>query len=326
MHFRFPRTSLALFLVFLMAPPDQVYSDTPLSHSALFGPDTNFCYFENARETLPEKSEGFSLELASLCSQACLLSYVEQEPFIEAALARIGFTETRFYEVNGTDAFLAINEDSLLLAFRGTESGDNRDLITDSKIVQAKFFDYGRAHRGFIQALENLLEQLDTDLDALFREKQRRLIICGHSLGGALATLYGLHQHDKSPEIYTIGCPRVGGISFAKNAEKRINVYRILNDNDLIPKLPTPPFYKHIGASYFITSSKELEIDPSFSVKWESRRKGHTKVIKQLFQDHWLKGDFNAVPTAYIIDHSPRLYSEALIEIHKKQTQKKPTD
>ncbi len=95
-------------------------------------------------------------------------------------------------------------------------------------------------------------------------------------------------------------------------------MYRIVNDNDIIPRVPTPPFYKHIGSTYYLTSSGELLIDPSITQKWESQRKGHATLVKRLYNEHWQKGQFGVVPTDYVVDHSPRLYAEALANLTQK--------
>ena len=81
------------------------------------------------------------------------------------------------------------------------------------------------------------------------------LTICGHSLGGALATLLALdvaaHSTDsvfKSLVSYTYASPRTGDSTFA-NVYNRVvpMTFRIANRLDLVPKLPLPPLYEHVN-------------------------------------------------------------------------------
>jgi len=286
-----------------------------LSHEALFAPNKTFPYFEATSLPTKEPTKSFDIETARFLAQASLLSYVKETKFIEKKFIESGFSDIRFFDNEGSFAFLAIRHDTLVLVFRGTESGDQRDYVTDSRIFQKPFLDYGTAHQGFIQALDWIDSDVTAAIEKLQTEKPRHLWISGHSLGGALATLYALHHPQTATAVYTMGAPRIGGIRFAKNAAEAITLYRLANDNDIIPRLPTPPFYKHIGKTYFITSSLELKTDPPFAQKWESRRKSHADLIETLFKDHWLKGNFKGIPSDYIVDHSPHLYAEALAAI-----------
>jgi predicted lipase len=72
------------------------------------------------------------------------------------------------------------------------------------------------------------------------------LTICGHSLGGALATLLALdvaaNTIFKNPTIYTYASPRTGDALFARTYNQVLpNTYRIANRVDMVPKLPLPP-------------------------------------------------------------------------------------
>lgn len=312
------RITAATFLIAFLIPV--LRADKELSHEALFAPNKSFPYFEDSR--LPRKTspKAFDIEIARFLAEASLLAYVKEEPFIEAALSSAGFSETRFFSNEGTFAFLAIRDDDLVLIFRGTESADQSDYLTNAKIIQTAFLDYGTAHRGFVEALDWVSGDIDAAAAGLLKQKPRNLWVGGHSLGGALATLYALQKPESISAVYTMGAPRVGGIRLAENTDKHVTLYRLVNDNDLIPRLPTPPLYKHSGSTYFITSSLELVIDPPFAQKWESRRKGHVKLIETLYQDHWSEGDFQAIPSDYLVDHSPRLYAEALAAIKPVET------
>ena len=244
---------------------------------------------------MPENADpkSFEIETARFLAEASLLSYVKETDFIKKKFAQAGFSETLFFAKEGSFASLAIRNDALVLVFRGTESADEADYYTDAKIIQTPFLDYSTAHQGFVEALNWVSSDSDDAIVSLLDEKPHALWLGGHSLGGALATLYALQNPKSVSAIYTLGAPRVGGIRLAKNANQLIQLYRLVNDNDTIPRLPTPPFYNHIGSTYFITSSLELKKDPPFAQKWESRRKGHANLIETLYKEHWLEGDFH---------------------------------
>ncbi|HMD16077.1 MAG TPA: lipase family protein [Terriglobales bacterium] len=78
--------------------------------------------------------------------------------------------------------------------------------------------------------------------------------VCGHSLGGALATLLtldvGLNTSCHAPTAYTYASPRTGDHTFAGEFNTAIpSCYRIANRQDLVPKLPPilPLPYEHVN-------------------------------------------------------------------------------
>jgi hypothetical protein len=77
------------------------------------------------------------------------------------------------------------------------------------------------------------------------------MTICGHSLGGALATLLALdvaaNTVFKEPTAYTYASPRTGDPDFASTYDQVVKTsFRIANRLDLVPKLPFPPLYEHV--------------------------------------------------------------------------------
>jgi hypothetical protein len=90
-----------------------------------------------------------------------------------------------------------------------------------------------------------------------------RVTVCGHSLGGALATLLtldvGLNTACKAPTLYTYASPRTGDHTFADSFNTAIaSSYRIANRQDLVPKLPPllPLPYEHVNT--------EFELNPPY--------------------------------------------------------------
>jgi len=309
-------TVLALLATISLGATEEPSTSTPLSHEALFAPNKNYPYFEKIADPAVASSQSFEIETAAFLAQCSYIAYIREPDFIASNLAKAGFRNVQFFNTNGTFAYLAQNEDQIILVFRGTETGDQKDYLTDAKIVQREFENYGTAHSGFILALANVETAISEAIETVQKEKQRPILIAGHSLGGALSTLYGIKYPKAVSAIYTFGAPRIGGIRFANAAmENGIPLYRVVHDNDMITRLPTPPFYRHINITYFLSSARELVIDPTSSKKWKSRFSGHGAYMKQLYNQHWAKGDFKAIPSDYFADHSPRMYADILIEL-----------
>jgi len=84
-----------------------------------------------------------------------------------------------------------------------------------------------------------------------WRRPVQSLTICGHSLGGALATLLALdvavNTAFTNPAVYTYASPRTGDPSFVSTYNHVVQrTCRIANRMDLVPKLPLPPLYDHV--------------------------------------------------------------------------------
>ncbi|MFZ0964965.1 MAG: lipase family protein [Terriglobia bacterium] len=91
------------------------------------------------------------------------------------------------------------------------------------------------------------------------------LTICGHSLGGALATLLALDVAANTappfnnPVVYTYASPRVGDPQFVSVYNHVFpNTARIANRLDLVPKLPLPPLYDHVLGLFELNPVKLL--------------------------------------------------------------------
>jgi len=98
------------------------------------------------------------------------------------------------------------------------------------------------------------------------------LTICGHSLGGALATLLALdvaaNTTFKNPTVYTYASPRTGDPAFAGTYNQVVpNTFRIANRIDLVPKLPLPPFYEHVDTLFDLNPVQLLPFPPRILVK-----------------------------------------------------------
>jgi hypothetical protein len=99
-----------------------------------------------------------------------------------------------------------------------------------------------------------------------FNEPVGSLTICGHSLGGALATLLALevaaNTHFKNPAVFTYASPRTGDPTFATTYNQVVpNTFRIANRMDIVPKLPLPPLYEHVLGLYELIPGLKVKLD-----------------------------------------------------------------
>jgi hypothetical protein len=110
----------------------------------------------------------------------------------------------------------------------------------------------GLVHAGFYNALHYIYDEILDYIQANL--KDRKLLITGHSLGGALAALAGIQlKVDRDIEIsgiYTFGEPKVGDDKFAHNFEILLGkkLFRFVNNNDIVPRVPfsIPHIFKYV--------------------------------------------------------------------------------
>ena len=145
--------------------------------------------------------------------------------------------------------YIGANRDAIVLAFRGTD--DVADWLTNLNVVQIE--DHGAlVHRGFSQALTAVWPRIETTLQSLLDRHSRKILVTGHSLGGALATLAALciqRMGIEQLETLTFGQPRVGNRDLA--GQITAPFYRFAYYADpvcLAPfSVPRAMQYKHAG-------------------------------------------------------------------------------
>lgn len=161
---------------------------------------------------------------------------------VKTDYSKLGYTHHKFIDIKGAQMHACWNNDEMVLAFRGTEPNELSDVTADLNVVPDRAQVGGWVHNGF----QNELEKLWKDILVLLADKleSRKLYICGHSLGAAMATIAAsrLNPH----ELYTYGSPRVGSTKFIENIQ--CPHYRHVNNNDIVTKVPFAFLgYRHHG-------------------------------------------------------------------------------
>jgi triacylglycerol lipase len=205
----------------------------------------------------PLDPAAYDWTLDARCAELSRLAYwrFESEGIarLQAALAAHGLHDvTGFDDGAGGQGFGCVDGQGLAyIAFRGTQPDETRDLLVDAKVWLIDWDGPGKVHRGFWQSFSRLLPQIRS---WLARHDQARLVLTGHSLGAALATLMaGLYRES---ELVTFGSPRVGDGDFAASFAGRM-VRRYVDCADLVTKVPPLP-YRHLEGECYIDRNGQI--------------------------------------------------------------------
>lgn len=114
-----------------------------------------------------------------------------------------------------------------------------------------------KMHSGFTAAYQSVRSDIHGYLSGRLSD-DATVIVTGHSLGGAIATLcavdiqYNFGDRLQPIELYTFGAPKIGNAGFRTSFNERVaNSYRFVNGLDIVPALPRPwQGYNHIDREY----------------------------------------------------------------------------
>jgi len=195
---------------------------------------------------------------AVVCAEIARLAYVRQPERVVEYLKRADFEPlclVGYERRHGTQLLacgarnLADGRRTVVVTFRGTEPDDPSDLATDANLLLEPCSDQsgrtlGKVHRGFARAIRQgngqgpLLRDLAGRLRSL-RSEPLLVLLTGHSLGAALATLAARYlaggELAADLRLYSFGSPRPGDAAFATSMEK-VPHARYVNCCDLVTR------------------------------------------------------------------------------------------
>ncbi|MCB9638694.1 MAG: lipase family protein [Myxococcales bacterium] len=204
------------------------------------------------------QSSAFRWENAYLMSIISSLTYRSSSIGGEA-FEDLGFADADYMKKKNIDVYVAKSPKFIVIAFRGTEFSDPRDIVADSNAKKTPAYG-GYVHTGFHRAYKQIRDAIAQKAKKESKGGRLPIFLTGHSLGGALAILAAAHLRDLKltvRAVYTYGQPRVGDKEF--NAKLTTSIYRIANEHDPVSPVPASltkqsRYYGHVGKLYYFNS------------------------------------------------------------------------
>ncbi|MEA3035499.1 MAG: triacylglycerol lipase [Sphingomonadales bacterium] len=273
-----------------------------------YDPTRKSLYVPESGDPLPDFSAAWDID--QICAELSRLAYYHFElkdaPRLDAALQHAGFTAAEPFEgpARGAQAFGTTRPDGCrFVAFRGTEAGKLLDLVADARFKLVPFGAAARVHEGFLAAYTSLQAAIGKWLGAA---DGKRLVVTGHSLGAAMATLLAAERREA--ELVTFGSPRVGDPAFAAMFAKRM-VRRYVDCTDGVTAVPPALIgYAHLSGEHYIDHSGQVHVDPPTAEELaEDRRAGRVIYASRYAWKVWRN-----VLVRELADHAPVNYVSAV--------------
>ena len=239
---------------------------------------------------------------AAWCAEFSRLAYGDLATVLERSLSSVGFKLIAApFDRDGTQGYLAEGPDFAVLAFRGSD--DVAAWATNLNARPAPWRGGGNAHRGFAEALDAVWPEVEAGL----ARTAGPLLLTGHSLGAALATLAASLRPEAA--LYTFGSPRVGDGGFEAATRRRPGyAARYVNHRDVVCRVPSARLgYRHMGEVHVIDRLGRVH----------ERRPHHrsvTELLVSAFEGRrWdLKALLRGGLPRELTDHAPINYVSAL--------------
>ncbi|ATY63587.1 lipase precursor [Cordyceps militaris] len=167
----------------------------------------------------------------------------------------------------GIASYVAVDKVRREIVFATRGSNNIRNFVTDVLFLRrdCDFAAGCQVHSGFADAWGEIAVAATAAIkEGLQAHPGYRLVVTGHSLGGAVAALGGayLRRAGFAADVYTFGAPRVGNDVFStfSGAQPGGGLFRMTHTDDPVPRLPPMIFgYRHGGTEYWLSNGGALQ-------------------------------------------------------------------
>jgi triacylglycerol lipase len=228
----------------------------------------------------PPLPDGFALAGPLVADPAKAAAMMAQAPPQQHAMVNAMLADSNIF---GLVAWNAAQK-TAMVAFRGTQ--DAKDWLDDLDAVPVDYQAVARiglAHMGFQLVYEHVRASLTTLLETKCAGAQK-ILVTGHSLGGAVAVLAGFDiarniMAGPVLEFCTFAGPRAVDPGFSSKFNAAFPVCnRVVNFMDVVPQVPLPPLYEHTGQEQLVHGGFK-PLDPVYAHRLTTYLAGLQKLV-----------------------------------------------
>jgi pimeloyl-ACP methyl ester carboxylesterase len=272
-----------------------------------YDPTLRALFFPGKSAPVPDFSAQWTRD--QICAELCRRVYVRFEKNerarLEAELQGAGFGKPECFHCkwSGAQAFGTVGPDgTVYVVFRGTQITSPADPLADILAFPVRWQGAGRVHWGFWTAYRSIRKAIEAWLP---EGPGRRLVITGHSLGAAMATLMAALHEDSV--LVTFGSPRVGNRAFVGSFAADRAICRYVDTVDAVPGAVPPIVYRHLGGMIYIDHlGAQHSPPPDKTALKEDRRRA-----RRIYRRKCLR--LGNAPSRTLADHAPVNYISALL-------------
>ncbi len=251
----------------------------------------------------PVAALGF-LERSLLFAELSMIAYNDASEATRAAAA-IGFPEVTYFDYDGSQALRFRNRHDCVVACRGTEPHEWNDVRAGVSATSALAETVGKVHRGFKREVDDLWPELETALTG----NDLPLWFCGHSLGGAMATICAArcllsHIASNPAGLFSYGSPRVGNKRYVHHVD--LPHYRWVHNNDVVTRVPPVWWgYRHAGDEWYLDHRgqvRQLSVEGKRWDRWLGLLRGLVRWRIDPFADHAIHRYIEALAAAVLAE------------------------
>lgn len=289
-------------------------------------------FIEKVNQLIDENKKMSLVKLIDLVNY----DHEEERKKLESELGVLNLSLINTFDKGGTQAILVSFDKFIVLAFRGTETTDVKDIKADARAKATACETGGRIHTGFKEAFDLVRHDIEKSLNSE-KCKGRPLFVTGHSLGGALATVAAkkIDHQGGLAACYTFGAPRVGDENWVGTIKTPI--YRVVNAADCVTMMPPGDeiisvlgfligWVPYIGKpikEYLMTNFHGYLHGGSmrYLTNCPSGQFEHVKLLPSISLFYRMKGLFiKRVPWKHLLsDHSISIYRKKLMMVAQRR-------
>lgn len=173
--------------------------------------------------------------------------------------ALAGFVAT--YHIQGdkdTEGYVGYtaSQQTIFVSYRGSSDIENWITNIEETLVSYPLCSGCNVHKGFYAAEQSVIKNVISQVQSLkAKYPSYAVVVTGHSLGAALATLTALDllAAGLSPlRLFNFGSPRVGDTAFANYASGKMgDRNRVTHHKDMVPHCPMHERFTHISGEWY---------------------------------------------------------------------------